>query len=568
MSHTDTLPIKHSPGLPAAGRCREPRTIPNHQYAHLKGLSREQLAAVVEVAPRSLVLAGAGSGKTRVLTARAVHLLTQQGLAPQELIAFSFTRRACGEIQTRITTTFKQLHRPPPSSFVHTFHGFAFQLVGNHHQQLGFPRRPVIIAADGTPSPLALFRQFLKNEWHQPLPETAALVYHRLRPKPGDLADPTLQPIEEAFRAWKRREAWLELSDLIPCAICLLKGPVGEALRLRLKAVLIDEYQDIDAAQQHLFELLLGPQTGFTLFGDDDQAIYRWRGANPALIRAYHHQQDVHTHLLTVNFRCPGPILEVANAVIAQDPHRIPKTAQPHLHTGPVPTCIASSSQAKTVAALIHRLHAQGRPLAQIAGLVREHTDARAVERALIARGLPAVDSRDSGPNILTFHGSKGLEFPVVIIPFLNVGRFPSTDHLTHQHLDLRNRAAAIRKARFSLLLHRLRARFRWRLLRHLAHRRKRPRASAGRRETMRHRRKHRIQLEREIAYGPVVEDALKAWPEERRERLAEERRLCYVAMTRASEELWLLCQHRATRSPFLSGLGRKLITWETWEDG
>ncbi len=140
------------------------RTEPPRVVALLGELSPEQMAAVVDTFPRTLVLAGAGSGKTRVLVARIAHLLLERGIPPSGLLAFSFTRKACLEIAHRLASFVERSGvslRLPQMTF--TFHAFAFRLVRRHHEALGFERMPRVVTAEDTPGPEGLFCRFFEQ---------------------------------------------------------------------------------------------------------------------------------------------------------------------------------------------------------------------------------------------------------------------------------------------------------------------------------------------------------------------------------------------------------------------
>jgi superfamily I DNA/RNA helicase len=557
---------------------------------------------VLEPSPRALVLAGAGSGKTRVLVARLAQHIAD-GVPPDRVVAFSFTRKACAEIAGRLQALMggrPRFERAPP--IAHTFNGFTHRLVIRHHALLGFVRPPRIIVEGERNEVLEAFSHFLDSLESRP-PGSARSLLARLRPGPREMPDPGLLWLEDAFRAWRHGEGLIELSDQVPLAIRLLEGPIGEVVRARFDVVLVDEFQDIDLDQQRLFELLLGPRTRYMLFGDDDQAIYRWRGSDPELIRAYHRRPDVVTHLLTTNYRCRAPILAVAGAVIARDAGRVARPAEAHRTGGPRPCVVVGPDQAARVVRTLQRLRSTDRPLEAFAVLVRDHADAGDVARALIREGIPFTRDLDHpGVRLLTFHASKGLEFPVVLLPFLDLGRFPNTRRLARERVALRRRLREAKQAerlvarlerrvhgsspcprRFMGLLHRL-----WHRGTGRTTRRVRSGGAAGY--------FHRVRLwMRELAerwpgwspdgpdassraeslakslekarekaiWRPALERALSGEEAEQEASLAEERRLCYVAMTRAQDELWLFCERRAKCSEYLRGEAGRLVDWQ-----
>ncbi len=540
----------------------------------LCALSPEQSDAVVDSHARVLVLAGAGSGKTRVLVARVAHFLLERNVPPERLLVFSFTRKACLEVAHRLERLVREAgstQRLPQITF--TFHAYAFLLVRRYHEALGFPRAPRVVTEEDTPGPAALFGRFLDQYRGERPPGAPAEVFRAMRPGPDRLADPLARRLEPAFAEWKRGRCLVELDDLVPLALALLKGAVGKRLRARIASVFIDEFQDIDDTQHRMFEHLLGPETSFSIFGDDDQAIYRWRGSNPEIIRSYHRRCDVRTHVLATNYRCREPILALASHVVAGDTARVDKPAIAHRRGGARPRCVVGPNQPELVVQVLSTLHQSGRPLEELAVLVRDRYDGRAVARAGVRRGMRFTDCLDGpGVRLLTFHGSKGLEFPVVLIPFLDHRRFPNRRLLERSRDALKTRRKRARRAKRQVAGLRVRlalvgpeergktvSRRMW----------LRPSAWAGWVAALVHRlrgeenvRRWRAAMEARLAaarqmarWYPVLEEAWTRFPSEAQERLAEERRLCYVAMTRAKDELWLFCKDWRTRSEFLKGM-------------
>ncbi len=401
-----------------------------------------------------------------------------------------------------------------------------------------------------------------------------------MRPGENHIADPALAHLEPLFSRWKRAEGVLELDDLVPLALELLESPAGESFRRGLEFVLIDEFQDIDDLQHRMFERLLGPRTGFSLFGDDDQAIYRWRGSNPDLIRSYARRKDVRTHLLATNYRCRASILALASRVVEGDEKRVAKPAIAFRKGGVRPRCVAGSGQPERVAGVLERLHAEGRPLDALAVLVRDHFDGRLVRRAAHRRGIPVTGSLEGkGVRLLTLHGSKGLEFPVVLLPFLDHLRFPNRRLLARETAALKARRRRARKARREEAWLRVRLGLaeraesgageesggatRYGPLAWMAWLEAALWRALGEHRLARHQHELTLRFEeaqKEAAWLPALDAAWRRLPLERQERLAEERRLCYVAMTRAQDELWLFCEDWDHRSEFLRAVPRRLL--------
>lgn len=529
----------------------------------LKELSPPQRSAVADPASRVLVLAGAGSGKTRVLVARLAWHLFVERLEPQSILAFSFTRKACAEIEARLQALWQQhapSGSPPLPPIASTFHAYAWRLIRCHAGALGLPHRPTLLA-DGSAEILTHFTRFLE-ECPLNRPEgTPAELLVRLRPGARALVDPLLTPLESPFRIWKHAQGLLELEDLVPLAQTLLDGPTGITLRAGQKAVLVDEYQDIDPIQQQLVEALLMPQTRLSLYGDDDQAIYRWRGSEPALIRGMHARPGFVTHLLTVNYRCKAPILRLAAAVVEQDRSRVAKDAIAHRSGQQRPQALEAPDQPARVARLVREL-VQTQPLEHIAILVRDHKDEGLIRRALWKQRIPVAPSLDTpGLRLLTCHAAKGLEFPVVILPFMDHDHFPNFKRMEKEHRGLKRR---LEQARLAEKQARALRPDTWResmlsTLTHLPG----PKLTQWLSVRQQTRAQQRSKLLAKAAWVPVLEQALKQWPEEHDAILSEERRLCYVAMTRAQDALYLVCERRDACSIFVSDVPEGLVEWE-----
>lgn len=548
------------------------------QAPWLSGLSTAQRAAVVDDAPRVLVLAGAGSGKTRALVAKVAHLLLVEQFPPESIKVFSFTRKACEEITGRLIDQVQaELGEQPLPPITQTFHSFAWRLVRQHFTLLGFHTRPELLSEDSALSVVDVFERFLRSVQPSHPPLKPGELLKRMRPEARALPDPTLAHMEPLFLTWKQQQGWVELPDLLPLAIRLMRGPVGETLRRQLKAVLIDEFQDIDPEQWALFEGMLGEQTRFALFGDDDQAIYRWRGSEPELLRAQHRRAEVKTHLLTVNYRCRAPILRLANAVVEGDVDRVHRAARAHRSGGMKPQVITATDQPRAVARAIQAQVRGGRGLMDIAVLVRDHADGAAIRRALERQKIPVSRGAEGyGVKVLTYHSSKGLEFPIVMLPFLDRGRFPATFRLQKQRADLHSRLARARLAARRLgvvspsspALSLRPISWTSRLVEwggKLLCRRWSPFRRWG--DSWReHRRQAQAQLRKqdevEVQWLSVLQKAHAEWPQELKAIHAEERRLCYVAMTRAREGLWMFCHSRAKCSEFLHAVPQALMEW------
>lgn len=525
-----------------------------------EGLSPEQAAVVLDSHPRLLVLAGAGSGKTRTLVSKVAELLATGTVHPSALRIFSFTRQACQELESRLASIWHSLGQPaalPRLAF--TFHAFAWRLIQQHRQALALPPRLHLLTE--LEAVLVSFTRFLAETRPILPPGSAQSLLQALRPGARELSDPRLTFLEPLFFDWKQQQGLLELDDLVPLALKLLRTPTGDKLRASLQAILVDEFQDIDPRQWELVEALLRPQTRLALFGDDDQAIYRWRGSEPTLIRTVYSNAAFKTHLLTTNYRCAGNILALAAHIMAQDPLRVSRPANAHRAPGSLPQLRLSPRPLEEVRRVVQLELRRGHPPEAVAVLLRERRQLEQVHRVLTEAQIPVQREDDPpetrGVKLMTLHGSKGLEFPVVILPLFDRGQFPGTRKLRQHEQGLLMRLHRARRAEKLLW----RVQQTQKLVGWLCGSLE-PLGPLGRK--LRHWLDRRLsrwldkqagqlrEAEKLAPWKPVLTRTWQEWPQERRAQLSEERRLCYVAMTRAQDRLWLISSGWKQRSPYL----------------
>ena len=299
----------------------------------MRGLNPDQLAAVRHCDGPLLVLAGAGSGKTRVITEKIAHLVRERGVAPAHIAAITFTNKAAREMRERVA---KLLPGDAGDGLtVCTFHALGLRFLHTEYERAGLRRGFSVFDSDdslaqirelagtGTkPDAVEALRQLVsraKNEGLSPEQAEAAARSPRERDAAGVYA--RYQQRLQAFNA-------VDFDDLIRLPLHLLEvdAELAGAWRERIRHLLVDECQDTNGAQYRLLKLLAGPRGRLTCVGDDDQSIYAWRGANPenldALARDY---PELRVIKLEQNYRCSSRILRVANALIANNPHTHPK---------------------------------------------------------------------------------------------------------------------------------------------------------------------------------------------------------------------------------------------------
>ncbi|HEV2105966.1 MAG TPA: UvrD-helicase domain-containing protein, partial [Candidatus Eisenbacteria bacterium] len=367
-------------------------------------LNAAQRAAVEHGEGPVLVIAGAGSGKTRVLTARVAHLLAR-GVPPGAVLAFTFTNRAAREMRARIE---RQVGEAAARVWIGTFHATAVRLLRREAATLGLPAGFTIYDRDDQEG---VVREVVRA---LALPDAAfrtGLVLGRISDAknalvgPEDFARTALTPFErslaECYRRYQAaltRAGALDFDDLIAEAVRLLRDHPDAAARWgrRFRHVLVDEYQDTNHAQFRLVQALAGGggADGGSVFvvGDDDQSIYGWRGADLANVLDFERAfPGAVTLRLEQNYRSTGNILAAANAVVAHNRARRGKTLWSEREAG-APLAFALCADETEEAARVRRwLEAgarRGRRLADCAVLYRTNAQSRALETTLRQAGI------------------------------------------------------------------------------------------------------------------------------------------------------------------------------------
>jgi ATP-dependent DNA helicase Rep len=365
----------------------------------LNGLNPQQSAAVAQVEGPLLVLAGAGSGKTRVIVEKITHLVASGRYPARRVAAITFTNKAAKEMRERVARRIRG--DAADGLTICTFHALGLKFLQIEHAKLGLRRGFSVFDADDT---LAQLRDLMPGAKPDAVQAMQALVSRAKNAglSPQQAQDAALGARErEAAALYARYQARLiafnavDFDDLIRLPVELLERDADCALawRERIGYLLVDECQDTNDAQYRLLKAIAGPAGNFTCVGDDDQSIYAWRGANPEnlsqLARDYPALRVVK---LEQNYRCSNRVLRAANALIAHNPHEHPKrlwSAEPDGERIRVWECRDGEHEAEKVAAEIQFLHtARGAPWSDFCVLFRGNHQSRALEKALhTARG-------------------------------------------------------------------------------------------------------------------------------------------------------------------------------------
>ncbi len=295
-------------------------------------LNPRQRAAVKYIDGPLLVLAGAGSGKTRVITQKISYLVKECGIAPSNIAAVTFTNKAAREMKARVASLLPG--KDGRGLKVSTFHTLGLNILKREHKVLGY--KPGFSIFDAQDS-LALFKQLMRKEFDGGEEQAQQMQWKISRWK-NDMLTPqqalacaegdvihiaAAEMYEHYLRHMKAYNA-LDFDDLIllPVRLFAQFGEVREAWQNRIRYLLVDEYQDTNATQYELVKQIVGARGALTVVGDDDQSIYAWRGAQPQNLALL---QNDYPHLnvikLEQNYRSAGSILKAANALIANNPH-------------------------------------------------------------------------------------------------------------------------------------------------------------------------------------------------------------------------------------------------------
>ena len=367
-------------------------------------LNPQQMAAVRYLDGPLLVLAGAGSGKTRVITEKMAYLIEQCGYQPHSVYAVTFTNKAANEMKTRVRTVLPAHARRGLK--VATFHTLGLSIVKRDVARCGL--KPGFSIFDSEDS-AQIFRGLLppaRGNSREDVQRVQALVsaWKNAQLSPDDVMrlTPTCATFEEAVGFYPRYQQTLraynavDFDDLIclPVQLFLEHAACLEHWQNKIRHLLIDEYQDSNTCQYTLVQLLVKGRASFTVVGDDDQSIYAWRGAKPEnLIQLKEDYPQLKLIKLEQNYRSTGRILQAANQLIAHNPHAFTKTLWSELGPGDllrVLCCKDEPDEADQVVAdlISHKLRSRT-TYGDYAVLYRGNHQSRAFETALRQHGIP-----------------------------------------------------------------------------------------------------------------------------------------------------------------------------------
>jgi len=367
----------------------------------LDGLNEDQRQAVGSPLGAALVLAGAGSGKTRVLVHRVAWLIQVEGASPHSILAVTFTNKAAAEMRSRIETL---LGLPSGAMWLGTFHGLAHRLLRIHWREAGLPQSFQILDSEDQARVLRKVLKALDLDETRWIPREILWFINAQkdeghRPKHiKDDGDPTRRQLIKIYQAYEeacQRAGVVDFAELLLRAFELWRDNPAllQHYRTRFQHVLVDEFQDTNAIQYKWLMLLAKPDGMPFVVGDDDQSIYRWRGARVENLNQYRRDfPKAVLYKLEQNYRSTGTILKAANALIANNAGRLGKTLWTSGEDGERIRLYAAFNERDEADFVVNRIRewvARGGARREAAVLYRSNAQSRVFEEAFLNARMP-----------------------------------------------------------------------------------------------------------------------------------------------------------------------------------
>ncbi len=367
----------------------------------LDELNEPQRRAVAAGEGPLLVLAGAGSGKTRVLTHRVAWLVQAFSYSPLSIMAVTFTNKAASEMRGRIE---QMLGFPVGGMWMGTFHGLSHRLLRAHWQEAGLPETFQIIDSDDQLRVIKrlLASMELDDSYWQPKQGQYFINYHKEAGRRAADVHPGQDPQQQQWtRVYTEYEQYCQRSGLVDFAELLLRSwemmhnneVLRQSYQQRFRAVLVDEFQDTNSIQYRWLKEFVGPQSHIMVVGDDDQSIYSWRGAKVENIQKFERDfNGTEMVRLEQNYRSTSTILNAANAVISRNAARMGKTLWTEGEDGDPIMLYAAFNEVDEARFTVERIRSwveQGNLRSEVAILYRSNAQSRSFEEALFNAGMP-----------------------------------------------------------------------------------------------------------------------------------------------------------------------------------
>ena len=365
----------------------------------LSGLNPEQRQAVTLPHQSALILAGAGSGKTRVLTTRIAYLISSGAASPHGILAVTFTNKAAKEMVTRLSAMLPINTR---GMWIGTFHGLCNRMLRAHYREANLPQTfQILDSGDQLSAIKRLMKAMNVDDEKFPPRDMQSFISgskeQGLRANEVEAYDPYTRRKVEVFAEYDaqcQREGVVDFSELLLRSYELLSrnAQLREHYQERFKHILVDEFQDTNKLQYQWLKLLAGKNNSLFAVGDDDQSIYAFRGANVGnmqeLTRDFHVENVIK---LEQNYRSHGNILDAANALISNNRNRLGKNLWTSENGGEqlrVYEAATDVDEAAFIVDEIKQLKSEGVNLKEIALLYRSNAQSRVLEHALVSAGL------------------------------------------------------------------------------------------------------------------------------------------------------------------------------------
>jgi DNA helicase-2/ATP-dependent DNA helicase PcrA len=367
----------------------------------LDGLNDDQRQAVASPLGAALVLAGAGSGKTRVLVHRVAWLIQVEGASPNSILAVTFTNKAAAEMRSRIETL---LGAPSGAMWLGTFHGLAHRLLRIHWREARLPQSFQILDSEDQARVLRKVLKALDLDETRWIPREILWFINAQKDeghRPKDIrddGDPTRRQLIKIYQAYEeacQRAGVVDFAELLLRAYELWRDDPSllQHYRTRFRHVLVDEFQDTNSIQYRWLMLLVGPDGLPFVVGDDDQSIYRWRGARVENLQQFRRDfPQAVLYKLERNYRSTGTILKAANALIANNAGRLGKTLWTSGEDGERVKLYAAFNERDEADFVVNRIRewvARGGARREVAVLYRSNAQSRVFEEAFLNARMP-----------------------------------------------------------------------------------------------------------------------------------------------------------------------------------
>lgn len=373
-------------------------------------LNAAQLEAVTTTEGYVRVIAGAGTGKTRTLSERFAYLVNELGILPGNILCVTFTNKAANEMRNRI----KRLTGGNDTGYINTFHGFCVSVLREDGHEIQYPKSFLVLDNGDIDAMLQIIYEerglTLRNMTFSQARDMIEMQKLVERPEYyRDMLSLSLEELYEKYWAatkphdiifygylYQEKKCFgVDYNDLLVFVLYIFaRNPeIRLKWQQRLEYIMVDEFQDIDAIQYQLMEVLAAYHKNLFVVGDPDQTIYTWRGANVRYLLDFDERfQDTHTVMILENYRSVPQVLDVANSLIAKNKERIPKDlVAVRKDHGPTVWRHAKSSaeEAQWIAQGVQSLHKAGVPYRAIAVLYRAHYASRSIEEAFLKARIP-----------------------------------------------------------------------------------------------------------------------------------------------------------------------------------